>query len=146
MSLIFHRKSHKARMRWFSPPVVQITRIIPFLHSYVSDWYPGVRWAFAIEIILIISLFLSLQSIGETTMIDILFFYCPNGMPLHEGLSERSVSNLLNSGEEVMHVAIQISSTSSFSISPTWIYSCFLGMQSLRTVNDNRERGNALEW
>lgn len=78
-------------------------------------------------------------------MIDILFFYCPNGMPLHEGLSERSVSNLLNSGEEVMHVAIQISSTSSFSISPTWIYSCFLGMQSLRTVNGNRERGNALE-
>lgn len=62
-------------------------------------------------------------------MIDTLFFYCPNGMPLHEGLSERSVSNLLKlySGKVAIFVAIQISSTPSFNIPPTRIYSCFAG-------------------
>lgn len=80
-------------MRWFSTPVVQITRIIPFLHSYVNDWYPGVWWAFVVEIIVITSLFLSLQSIGETIMIDILFFYCPNGILL-QARSQRGVSQI----------------------------------------------------
>lgn len=60
-------------------------------------------------------------------MIDILFFYCPNGIPLHAGLSERGVSNLLKlySGKVAIQVAIPISSTPSFSISPPRIYSCF---------------------
>lgn len=115
-------------MRWFSTPVVQITRIIPFLHSYVSDWYPGVWWAFVVEIIVITSLFLSLQSIGETIMIDILFFYCPNGILL-QARSQRGVSQIylkfIYSGKVVIHVTIEICSTSSFRISPTWIYSWF---------------------
>lgn len=65
-------------------------------------------------------------------MIDILFFYCPYSFTiLHVVLSERAVSNLLKLylGKVAIHMAIQISSTSSFSISPTRIYSCFfLGM------------------
>jgi len=71
--------------------------------------------------ILTISLSLSFPSTGETITIDfILFFYSPTGMALSEGLSDRTMSNLLKiySGKAVIYVAIQISCTSSFSLSP----------------------------
>lgn len=117
-------------MRLLSIPTVEITWITLYLYSYVSDCYPGAWWAFAVEMILIISLSLSLPSTGETIMTDfILFLYFLTGMPLREGLSERTMSNFLKiySGKVTINVAIQISCTSSFSLSPRWIYSCFSG-------------------
>lgn len=50
----------------------------------------------------------------------ILFLYFLTGMPLREGLSERTMSNFLKiySGKVTINVAIQISCTSSFSLSP----------------------------